>query len=42
METGKGASPAILQKKKYPEDNILFGLYFTFCQSFSIKDNTFK
>ena len=30
METGKGVSPATSQKKKYPDD-ILFGLYFTFC-----------
>ena len=34
METGKGVSPATSQKKKYPEDDILFGLYFTLFPKF--------
>ena len=34
METGKGVSLATSQKKKYLKDDILFGLYFTFCPEF--------
>ena len=34
METGKGVSPATLQKKQYPEDSILLGIHFTFCSEF--------
>ena len=42
METGKGVSPATSQKKKYAEDNILFGLYFTFCPKFFNKRKRFQ
>ena len=42
METGKGVSPATSQKKKYPEDNILFGFYFTFCPKFFNKRQRFQ
>ena len=42
METGKGISPATSYKKKYPEDDSLFGLYITFGPKFFIKRQSFQ